>query len=531
MKTDPSNSETVSRKVASPYFQIFVLTLATFMSLLDSTVANVALPKMAGDLSAAPNEIVWVIVAYLVALAAVLPISGWLATYFGRKRYYMACVTGFIISSMLCGLATNLESLVFFRVLQGLSAGGIAPSEQAIIADITPKDKLGRAFSIYGLGISVAPILGPTFGGFITDTFSWHWIFFINLPVGIVSLFLTALFVHETPQAEKASRKLRESGKSVDWLGILLFVSGIAALEVVLQKGAEESWFDSDFIVIAASYSFLALLIGVTWEYYRKNPAVDIMMFRDRTFTGAVILIFVTSFVLTGTGFLIPFMTQTLLGYSAMDAGMISLPGTIIQLIMIQTIGFLSDKFDIRKIIMFGLIFSMMAVWNLASFNLDVSYTDLVTARAFQLFALAFLAVTMNAAAYYHIPPEKNNSASALLNLAVNMGASIGVAVTSTILVLRTQVHINNLGYHASNLNPNFTMAIDKLSRTFHFQGLTESQADGAALGVMWQTILRQATMNGIIDSFNFYLILYLCVIPLVFLLKKKKSGANPTGH
>ena len=240
MNSSSSKSETADPKTDSPYIAVFILTLATFMSVLDSTVVNVSLPKMASDLSSTPTEVVWVISSYIVALAAVLPISGWLATYFGRKRYYMACVLGFTITSVLCGLATNLESLVFFRILQGLCAGGIAPSEQAIIVDITPPEKLGRTFAIYGLGLSVAPILGPTLGGFITDTFTWHWIFFINLPIGIVSLVLTFLFVKESKQAQESTKEFRKGDTTIDWIGIFLFVSGIAALELFLVfEGSE----------------------------------------------------------------------------------------------------------------------------------------------------------------------------------------------------------------------------------------------------------------------------------------------------
>ncbi|MEP6925251.1 MAG: DHA2 family efflux MFS transporter permease subunit, partial [Pyrinomonadaceae bacterium] len=267
----------------NPYFSIFILTLATFMATLDTTITNVALPKMAGDLSVTPSELVWVIGAYLVATAAVLPISGWLATYFGRKRYYMISVAVFTLSSVLCGLATNLESLIFFRIIQGLGGGGLATSEQAIIADIMPAEKLGRAFSIYALGIAAAPVFGPTLGGFITDTWSWHWVFFINLPIGIISLVLSWLFVYETEQSKAARVKFFREGKTIDWPGILLFVGGIAALVVVLQQGPKEGWFESDFILLLTMGAFFAILIGIVWEYYQEKPAVDIMMFKNRS--------------------------------------------------------------------------------------------------------------------------------------------------------------------------------------------------------------------------------------------------------
>jgi MFS transporter, DHA2 family, multidrug resistance protein len=519
------------KPVINPYISILILTLATFMEVLDTTIANVALPRMAGDLSVSPNEIVWVLGSYLVANAAILPISGWLATYFGRKNYYMASVLVFTISSVFCGLAWNLESLIFFRIIQGLSGGGLAPSEQAIIADITPSDKLGRAFSIYGFGLAVAPVIGPTLGGFITDTFSWHWIFFINLPIGIVSLILTGLFVQESKQAEKSREEYRKKGRKVDWTGIGLFVLGIAALEIFLEKAPTEGWFESDFVFVTAIVAFFAILIGATWEYYQDQPAVDIMMFKNKAFAGATILIFAVSFVSTGSVFLVPFMAQTLLGYTAMNAGMLGLPAAITLLILIQFVGFLIDKFDVRKIILFGLIVSGLAVWNLSSINLQVDFYTLAWARVFQSVGLAFLAVSINTAAYNGIPPEKNNSVSALLNLARNVGASVGIAVTSTIIVLQTQVHINNLGYHTSEFNPNYVQTINNLVAAFKQQGLTVLQATGLANGVMWETVVRQASMKAILDALDFYLILFVCVLPLVFLLKKKNTDDSTGGH
>ncbi len=506
---------------STPYLSVAILTLATFMSVLDATVVNVSLPKMAADLSSTPTEMIWVINGYLVANIAILPISGWLATYFGRKNFYLACVFGFTLMSVLCGLAVNLESLTFFRVLQGLFAGGIAPSEQAIIADITPKEKLGRTFSIYGLGISVAPIMGPTLGGFITDSLSWHWIFFINLPIGIISLILTSLFVHESSGDKNQKEKPKEK-KKIDFMGIFLFVTGIAALEIFLSEGPKNGWFDSGIITIIFGYSILSLLIGITWELYRKDPAVDILMFKNWSFTSSCILILTVSLVISGVGFLIPFYTQTLLGYSAMNAGLVGLPGTIIQLIAIQAIGILSDKIDIRKIIFCGLVLTTISVVNFSNFSLNTSFDELVWMRIFHSFGIAFLATTINTVAYYGISPEKNNSASALLNLVRNVGASLGIAITSTIIAVKSQVHINNSGYYTSNLNPNFTQMMDKLTRFFQEHGETATAAAGKAQAVLWNEVLRQSTLNAILDTVYVFIVLHLLVIPVVFLIKKK---------
>ena len=526
----PNSSNPKASKIDSPYVSVFILTLATFMSVLDSSVVNVSLPKMASDLSSTPTEIIWIITSYIIANAAILPISGWLATYFGRKQYYMASVFCFTVTSVLCGLATNLEMLIFFRVLQGLSAGGIAPSEQAIIADITPQEKLGRTFAIYGLGISIAPVLGPTVGGFITDTLSWHWIFFINLPIGIISLILVSLFVKESKQAEKSAAEFRKSGKSVDWVGIFLFVTGIAALVLLLDEGPKQGWLDSDFILLVLAYTVFSLLTGITWEYYQKQPAVDISMFKNRGFTGACVLILTVSFVISGIGFIVPFFTQTLLGYTALDAGMIGLPGTICQLIGIQIIGYASDKMDIRKIIFVGLCLMTLSVWNFSGINLNTGYYDLVWARLFFAVSISFLASTVNTVAYYGVPPEKNNSASALLNLVRNMGSSFGISLTSTIIATQTQVHTSYLSESANVFNPNFTQSISHLVQYFQAYGLKSIEAMGAATGLIQHEIVRQATMNSILDAINVYVVLHLCVITMVFLLKRKKP-ASPNSH
>jgi MFS transporter, DHA2 family, multidrug resistance protein len=507
------------------YIPIFILTIATFMEVLDTTIANVALPRIAGDLSVSPNDAAWIIGAYLVANAAILPISGWLATYFGRKRYYMACVFLFVISSLLCGLATDLSTLIFFRVIQGLSGGGLAPTEQAIIADTIPAAHLGRAFSIYGFGLAVAPVLGPTFGGWITDTFSWHWIFFINVPIGIVSLLLVWFFVHESEAAKKAHKKMREEGFKIDWVGISLFVLGIAALEVVLEKGPREGWFESDFILVFSIAAFLCLIIGITWEWYQDHPAVDIEMFRHRHFTGAFILIFAVGLVAYGSTFLLPYMAQTLLDYNATNAGLLLMPGAIVLMIMIPVVGYLIDKIDARKIILFGLIASALAMWQMSTINLDVEFYDLALARALQSFALAFLAISINTAAYYDIPNEKANNASALLNLSRNVGASLGIALTTTLLTQRTQVHVNNLSYHASDYNPNFTESINRLIQALKEQGLAAFQAKNLSYEIMWDTLVKQASMQAVLDAFQTFMILFLSVIPFVFLLKAKRNN------
>ncbi|MGI8788340.1 MAG: DHA2 family efflux MFS transporter permease subunit [Pyrinomonadaceae bacterium] len=508
----------------NPYITVFILSIATFMEVLDTTIANVALPKIASGLSITINEASWITGSYLVANAAIVPISAWVATYFGRRRYYMVCVFCFTLASLFCALSPNIETLVFFRILQGLSGGGLAASEQAILADTTPPDKLGRIFSIYAFAVMVGPISGPVLGGFITDTLSWHWVFLINVPIGIVSLLLTSAFVKESDKARERTEAFRREGKTIDWVGIILFISGIACLELFFDFGPKEGWLESDFVLLLGVAAVLSLLIGITWEYYQDQPAVDITLFKYRNFAGAALLVFTLSLMSTGSVFLFPFMAQTLFGYSATNSGLIFLPGTLIMMVMVQIVGWLIDKYDVRYIIAFGLFALSYAQWNLSSLTLQADYTTLVWARVYQSFGLSFLAASINTAAYTDMPSDKVNGISAFMNLARNTGSSFGVAIASTLIITQTQVHVNNLSYHTSNFNPNYVGTIKNLLFLFQQQGYTAVQSLGIARGVMWNTLTRQASMLAFIDAFQLYAVLLALMFPLVFLLKRKKK-------
>jgi DHA2 family multidrug resistance protein len=490
------------------------------------------LPHIAGSLSAGQTEASWVLTSYLVANAMILPISGWLATFFGRKRFYMACVVLFVASSFLCGISTNLGMLIFFRVIQGLGGGGLAPSEQSIIADTVPVEKRGIAFAIYGLGVVFAPAIGPTVGGWITDNYSWHWIFFINVPVGVLSLFLTWYFVREPKSTEAERKKMRSEGFSIDWLGIMLIALGIGALEIVLDEGNREDWFESSFIIKFALVGGTALVIGIIWEFYHKNPAVDVRMLLNRNFASSFILLFAVGFILFGSTFLLPLMTQTLLGYDAVTAGMVISPGGFVVMAMMPLVGgVLIARVQVRWLILFGLIVSALALWHLTGFNLQVGYSDLAWARAYQAFGLAFLFVPINTAAYTGIPPGKTNNVSALMNLSRNLGGSFGIAILSTILTQRAQYHTNTLGYHTTDYNPNFTEWMRQATAFLQQKGATAVDAANQARGLMWSQVIKQSTMLAFLDAFYFLMILIICVMPLVFLLKKNKPGGGPGGH
>ncbi len=512
-------------RLINPYLSIVILTIATFMEMVDTTVVNVALPRIASDLSSTPMEASWIIGSYLIANAMILPISGWLAIYFGRKNYFQICVILFTLSSFFCGISSSIEMLIFFRIVQGLSGSGLATSEQAMIADLFPPEKLGRAFSIYAFGMVFGVIIGPTLGGWITDNFSWHWIFFINIPIGILSYFLVKFFVFESERSQMSRFELLKTGRTIDWIGIILVVVGFGAFQLVMEEGNKEGWLQSNFILLMIGIAFAAILVGLTWEYYQDNPAVDISMLANRNFALSATLVFIVRFVTFGTTFLIPFLAQTLLGYSATNAGLLLVYGSLVLLVMMPIVGYLTDMFDARVVIVFGLIITCFSFFNLTSISLDVGFNDLALSRVFQIFGLSFLSSTMMAVGFYYVPPNKNDSASALINLASNVGASLGVALSTTLIYRYTQFYVTQLSTHTTNFNPNYTEVLQNLTQSLQNQGLTTFQATAKAQGVMWDTILQQATMNAVLDVFRLFMFLILLAVPIVFLLKAKKKN------
>ncbi len=351
----------------NPWVIALTVTLATFMEVLDTSIANVSLPHIAGGLSAGVDESTWILTSYLVSNAIVLPMSGWFSSLIGRKRFYMTCVAIFTISSFLCGLAPNLPMLILFRVLQGAGGGGLQPSEQSILADTFAPAKRGMAFAVYGMAVVVAPAIGPTLGGLITDNYSWRWIFYINVPIGIISLLLTSRLIQDPPHLSGARR---EGGIKIDYIGLGLLALGLGALQVVLDKGQRDDWFESHFILILSLISAVALIAVVFWEWHVKNPIIDLKLFRDRSFAIANSMMFMLGFVLLGTTLLMPLFTQTMLGYPAEKAGLALMPGGLLILASMPLVGFLLGRTDPRRIMIFGLCMLTAALFYMTNFDL-----------------------------------------------------------------------------------------------------------------------------------------------------------------
>ncbi len=514
------------RSPVNPWIVALTVTLATFMEVLDTSIANVALPHIAGSLSAGQDESTWVLTSYLVSNAIVLPLSGWLSSIMGRKRFYMSCVALFTISSFLCGLAPNLAMLIFFRVLQGVGGGGLQPSEQAILADTFPPAKRGMAFAVYGIAVVMAPAIGPTLGGYITDNFTWRWIFFINIPVGIISLLLTSRLIQDPPYFKR--RHLSET--RIDYIGLGFVALGLGTQQVILDKGQREDWFESHFIVWLSVISALSLIFVVFWEWNTKDPIIDLHLFRVRSFATANFLMFMLGFALLGTTLMLPLFMQTVLGYTAERSGLALMPGGFTIIMMLPLVGFLLSRYSPRWLLLFGLTVLSLSLFHMTSFDLGIDFRTVTMARVYQAVGLSFLFVPINTAAYAFLPRDKNNAASGLMNLARNIGGSIGISFVTTMLARRAQFHQVQLVEKLNAANPQFQSWLHGMTRTFSSGGFGPGSGGGSALqhayALTQANVIRQATMLAYIDNFWVLAVVIFCLIPCVFLIKKSKPGA-----
>ena len=515
------------RPAVNPWIIALTVTLATFMEVLDTSVANVSLPHIAGSLSAGQDESTWVLTSYLVSNAIILPMSGWLSQLIGRKRFYMSCVALFTISSCLCGLAPSLTMLIIFRVMQGVGGGGLQPSEQAILADTFPARQRGMAFAVYGMAVVLAPAIGPTLGGWITDNFNWRWIFFINIPVGIISLFLTNRLITDPPYM----RQQKRSGIKIDYIGLGLLALGLGTLQVVLDKGERDDWFGSHFILTMTVVSVVALIAVIVWEWRHEHPIIDLHLFRERSFAIGTLLMFMVGFALMSSTVLLPLFMQTILGYSAEQAGLALMPGGFAIIIVMPLVGFMLSKFDARKLLVFGFAAVGLALIHMTTFDATIDFRTAATDRVFQALGLAFLFVPINTTAYAFLPKEKNNAASGLINLARNIGGSIGISVVATMLARRAQVHQTNLSAHANLGNAKLHGMLAGMQHMLMGRGSSAWEAARQARGLVAGMIDQQATVLAYIDCFWLLGIAALSMIPFVFLMKRVKPGSPIAVH
>ncbi|WP_394838014.1 DHA2 family efflux MFS transporter permease subunit [Pendulispora rubella] len=511
----------------NPMLIALTVTMATFMEVLDTSIANVALPHMAGNLSVSQAQSTWVLTAYLVSNAVILPISGWISARIGRKRFYMSCVALFTISSFLCGIAPNLGSLIFFRVLQGIGGGGLGPSEQSILADTFPRAKHGMAFAIYGMAVVLAPAIGPTLGGFITDNYSWRWVFFINVPVGIVSMILTNKMVVDPPWiAQKKSTPV-----PIDIAGLTLITVGLGSLEVVLDKGQEEDWFHSPFICGFALVSVVSLVALVLWELRTKHPIIDVRLFKDRTFAVACGMMFMLGLSLFATTLLLPQFTQVMLGYSAQQAGMALSPGAVLVICLMPFVGKTVSKSDPRKMIAFGFFVLSMAMFYMSHrLYLGIDFKHAMLFRVYQAFGLAFLFVPINTLAFSSVPPAKSNAVSGLINLSRNMGGDMGIALVTTMLARSAQVHQAELTTHTTLFDAPFRDRLAGITAALQAAGTSAADATLKAYRAIYGTVLGQAQTMAYMDVLYILACGTVLMVPLTFFMKRARGPAN-MGH
>src|SRR5580704_3433321 len=435
----------------NPWLIAVVVAMAAFMEILDTSIANVALPHMAGDLGASNDESTWVLTSYLVSNAIVLPISGWLASLFGRKRFFLLCIFLFTVSSLFCGTAPSLALLILFRVIQGAGGGGLQPMAQAILADVFPPQKRGLAFALYGITAVTAPTIGPTLGGWITDNYSWRWIFYINLPVGLLTLLLVFRFVDDPPYLAR----IKAAGVRLDYIGIALLAVGVGALQVLLDKGQEDDWFGSRFITSLIVTAVVCLVGLVIWEWYQKAPIVDVRLFKNFNFASANLMMFTLGIMLFSSLLFMPLFLQTLMGYTAQVAGLAISAGGLCLLVEMPIMGALTTKVQARRLIAFGwLCLALAMFYSTKRIDLQIGFNTALWLRVAQVFGMGFLFVPITLVAYIGIPPEKNNAVSGIVNFMRNMGSSVGTSLVTTMLARRAQFHQEVLVNHISAGNP-----------------------------------------------------------------------------
>jgi DHA2 family multidrug resistance protein len=516
----------------NPWLIALTVTLATFMEILDTAIANVSLPHIAGSLSASHEESTWVLTSYLVSNAIILPISAWLSTIIGRKRFYMTCVALFTCSSFLCGLAPSLGMLIFFRVLQGIGGGGLQPSEQAILADTFPASKRGMAFAVYGMAVVVAPAIGPTLGGWITDNFTWRWIFYINVPIGIISLFLTNRLVEDPPFLKREQERRRSI--RADYVGLGLITLAIASLQIALDKGQEADWFSSPWItglIILAAYAFL---VWIMWEWHHPNPVVDIHLFQKRNFATAMFFSFTLGLVLYSTTVMIPQFLQVELGYPAVKAGEALAGGGMIMICLLPFVGVMVSKVDPRALMAFGFIAISAAMYFMATqFNLTMDFHTAFMMRTYQMIGLAFIFVPQNVLAYVGIPREKNNQISSMNSFVRNIGGSIGIALITTSISRLAQQRQNTLIKHTTPGSPAYENLLSGLTQVLKNKGGSAAGANGQAQGMISAMIERQATTIAYVDVISVLALIVICLVPFILIMRRSKPapGEQPAMH
>jgi DHA2 family multidrug resistance protein len=517
----------------SPWAIALTVTMATFMELLDTSISNVSLPHIAGGLGTSYDESTWILTSYLVANAVILPMSAWLSQVFGRKRFYMMSVALFTATSFLCGIAPSLSLLIVFRVLQGIGGGGLAPVEQAILVDTFPKEKQAGAFALYSMAIVTAPAVGPPLGGWITDNFSWHWVFFINIPIGLLSLILSRRLVHDPLEFSEERRAAWRGGRlRIDHIGIILIAIGFACLEVVLDRGERDDWLGSHFITTFLLIAAVGLVIAVWWEWRQDDPVVELTLLRERNFAISCIYYFVFSFGLFGSTVLIPEILQTLFGYTATDAGLVLGPGAAVITILAPLVVQIVPRVGAKPLLGASFTIAALSMFYYSGLTSQTDYFHFAFARAYQGFGYAFMFVPVTQLAYSYLPKNKNNKASSLTNLCRNWGGSFGIAFVTTMLERRAQYHQSVLISHLTSADGTVQQFVNSASHYLVTRGTSGADAIHQAYGLAGSLMTQQATMLAAMDCFRLLGWVVILGLPLAFLIRRFQiSSAGGAAH
>jgi MFS transporter, DHA2 family, multidrug resistance protein len=509
------------------------VTMATFMELLDTSISNVSLPHIAGGLGTSYDESTWILTSYLVANAIILPMSAWLSRVFGRKRYYMMSVALFTTTSLLCGIAPSLSMLIVCRVLQGLGGGGLAPVEQAILVDTFPVEKRAAAFALYSMAIVTAPAVGPPLGGWITDNFSWRWVFFINVPVGLVSLLLSSRLVHDPPEFTQERREAWRGGQlRIDHIGIVLIAIGFACLEVVLDRGERDDWLGSHFITTFLAIAVVAIAAAIWWEWHHHDPVIELTLLRERNFALSCTYYFLFAFGLFGSTVLIPEILQTLFGYTATDAGLVLGPGAAVVTLLAPFVVRIIPRIGAKRLLAASFTIAALSMFYYSGFTIQTDYFHFALARCFQGFGYAFMIVPVTQLAYSYLPRNKNNKGSSLTQLCRNWGGSFGIAFVTTMLERRSQYHQSVLISHLTAADGTVQQFVNSTSRYLLTRGSSGPDAIHQSYGLVSSLMTQQATMLAAMACFHLLGLVVILGLPLAFLIRRFEIGvAASAGH
>ena len=531
---EPVTAPPRTKPAINPWVIALTVTLATFMELLDTSIANVSLPYIAGGLGRSFDEVTWILTTYLVANAVVLPMSAWLSRVFGRKNYYMACVALFTITSFFCGIAPSLNIMLIARVLQGVGGGGLAPVEQAILVDTFPPAKRASAFALYTVAIVTAPAIGPVLGGWITDNYNWRWVFLINIPIGIVSLFLTQRFVHDPPAFEAERKSARKAGKlRIDYIGISLIALGSASLEILLDRGQIDDWFGSSFITSMFIVAIICWSIAIYWELRHDDPIIDLHLLTNRNFAIACTFYFIFGFGLFASTTMIPQVLQSLYGYRAIDAGLVLGPGAFVITLLAPVGAQLVQRNIIhpRVLIVISVTTVAASMFYYSSFNLQTNYTHYALARAFQGLGYAFFFVPLSVIAYSQLRPDQNNRASSLTNLFRNWGGSFGIAFVTTVSERRQSFHQSVMSANLTNSTGFLQQSIHNMAAYLTQHGYAKADSIRAATAFYYNQLENQTRLLAFMDCFRLIGWITLLSVPLLFFIHHFKVGGKPSAN